>query len=89
MLLRKPDHWPEDTEQWCLLVLKEQDPRDWVALGDKMAAAIDRGQVYKVQEGRNVLGVAVSALDQEREQRLSEWNQILVNGEAVSPGWAV
>ena len=45
--------------------------------------------MYTVQERRNVLGVAMYALDEESEQSLKEWNHVLISGEAASLGWTV
>lgn len=85
VLLRKPRYWPENTEHWCLLALKEQDPGDRAAIRSKLSVATERSQIYTVQKGRNVSGVIRDSLDEESRQFLRKWKEDLVNSELLCP----
>lgn len=78
VLLKKPDHWPEATEEWCLLALEAQSLKDTDVVSDLLALAVDKGQVYDLPKGRNIPHLCRNILEKRSEQRLLKWREALI-----------
>lgn len=79
VLLKKPDHWPDSTENWCLLTLKSEGSNRMAVTGDMLALAIDKGQVYNVPKGRNIPRLCRYVLDEATEECLRNWGENLTH----------
>lgn len=72
VLLRKPSNWPQDTEEWGLLLLKQLEKNSAFlnVIEEVWAPIFTNGQSYNIQNGRNQLTLSPLTIDHQSEGSL-------------------